>query len=76
MRISPEEQTKLQDYLRGKFGNKGISVRARAQAADSLEVLIDGEFIAVVYKDEDEGETSFTMTMSILDIDLEGEAAA
>ncbi len=75
-RISPEETTKLQNYLRGKFGNKGLSVRARAQAPDSLEVLIDGEFIALIFKDEEEGETSFTLSMAILDIDLDGEEAA
>jgi len=76
MRISPEETMKLQDYLRSKFGNKGLAVRARAQAPDSLEVLIDGEFIALIFKDEEEGETSFTLSMAILDIDLDGEEAA
>ncbi len=76
MKISPEESNKIQDYLRNKFANKGLSVRARPQAADSLEVLIDGEFIALIFKDEEEGETSFNFSMAILDIDLDGEAAA
>jgi hypothetical protein len=75
MQISATEIKKLQDYLCGKL-NKGIAVRARAQAPDSVEVLIDGEFIATIYKDVDEGETSFTLNMAILDIDLDGEAAA
>ena len=76
MQISATEIKKLQDYLASKFKNKGIAVRARAQAPDSVEVLIDGEFIATIYKDVDEGETSFTLNMAILDIDLDGEAAA
>lgn len=76
MNISPAEAKKLQDYLCSKFKNKAITVRGRnAQAADSVEVMIEGEFIATIYKDVDEGETSFTLNMAILDIDLDGEAA-
>lgn len=76
MNISSDEAKKLQDYLCGKFNNKGLTVRLRPQAPDSVEVMVDGEFIATIYKDEDEGETSFTLNMAILDIDLDGEAAA
>lgn len=76
MKITPDETKKLQDYLCSKFKHKGIGVKARNQAPDSLEVTIDGEFIATIYKDEDEGETSFTLNMAILDIDLDGEEAA
>jgi hypothetical protein len=76
MNISPAEAKKLQDYLCSKFKHKGITVKGRTQVPDSVEVMIDGEFIATIYKDEDEGETSFTLNMAILDIDLDGEAAA
>lgn len=75
-RVSNEEALKLQKFLNGKFNHKGIAVRTRAQAPDSVEVLLDGEFIGVIYKDEDEGETGFTFNMAILDIDLDEEAAA
>lgn len=64
------EIQKLGAYLKRKFGNDQISLKPRKQNDDSLEVLIVGEFIGTVYKDEDEGEISFTFTMSILDIDL------
>jgi len=77
MKISAEEAAKLEKFLKTKFGNQNIAVRSRgAQVSDSVEVLIDGEYIAVIYKDEDEGETSFTLNMAILDIDLEDEKAA
>lgn len=77
MKITPEESAKLQSFLQDKFGNKSITVRSRgAQVSDSVEMLINGEYLAVIYKDEDEGETSFTLNMSILDIDLDGEQAA
>ena len=70
MEISPEELIKIQAYLRSKFSNEGLAVRPRSQTTDSIEVLLNGEFIGLVYKDEDEGETSYDFNMSILDIDL------
>ena len=42
-----------------------------SKAKDSAEVYLHDEFIATIYKDEDDGEISYTLTMSILDIDLD-----
>jgi hypothetical protein len=70
MNISPDELIKLQAYMRSKFGHEGIAVRPRSQTGDSIEVLINGEFIGLIYKDEDEGETSYDFNMGILSIDL------
>lgn len=73
--MKPEEVSRLQQYLQGKFGHNGIALRIREKAPDSVEVLLNGEFIGLIYKDEDEGETSFDFNMAILDIDLPAEAA-
>lgn len=70
--ISGQEASKLQAYFQKKFGHKGLTLRARERAGDSVEVLLDGEFLGVIYKDEDEGETSYDFNMAILDIDLNG----
>lgn len=70
MQITPDELIKIQAYLRSKFANSGLAVRPRSQADDSIEVLLNGEFMGLVYKDVDEGETSYDFNMSILDIDL------
>ncbi len=70
MEITPDELIRIQAYLRSKFGNEGLAVRPRAQTHDSIEVILNGEFIGVVYKDEDEGEVSYDFNMAILDIDL------
>ena len=70
MEISPEELIKIQAYLRSKFDNEGLAVRPRAQTGDSIEVLLNGEFMGLVYKDEDEGEVSYDFNMVILNIDL------
>ena len=50
MNITGEEVKKLQTYLQKKFGNTGLSIRERSQAKDSVEVLLNGEFIGVIYK--------------------------
>jgi Protein of unknown function (DUF3126) len=70
MEFKPEEVIKVQAYLRNTFGNQNIGVRPRAQDPGSIEVLLKGEFIGLVFKDEDEGEISYDFNMSILDIDL------
>ncbi len=70
MEITPDELIKIQAYLRDKFDNPAWAVRPRPQTPDSIEVLLNGEFIGVIYKDEDDGETSYDFNMSILDFDL------
>ena len=65
------EVSKVQRYLRGKFNNTGITIEARKNKDDSAEVTLDGEFIGVLFKDVDEGETSYDFHMTVLDIDLE-----
>lgn len=66
------EVSKLQAYLQDKFKNTGFALKIREKATDSVEVLLNGEFIAIIYKDVDEGETSYNFNMAILDIDLPG----
>ena len=68
--ISTDETAKLQQYIRSKFGNDGLSLRQRAQTRDSVEVLLDGEFIGVIYKDTEDGDTSYDFNMAILEFDL------
>jgi hypothetical protein len=68
--MDPLEVSKLQAYLQGKFGHNGIALKIREKASDSVEVILNGEFIGVIYKDQEDGETSYDFNMAILDIDL------
>jgi len=70
MGFEKPETTKLEKYLQKKFGNPGLSLRSRP-TSDSLEVLLDGEFLGVIYKDDEDGELSYDFNMAILDIDLD-----
>jgi len=69
--LTPDEIAKLTKYLRTTFGSDRISVRKRPQKDDSAEVYVGEEFIAVISRDEEEGELSYQLNMAILDIDLE-----
>ncbi len=72
--IQPEEISKIQSYMSGIFKNNGFALKMRDKAKDSVEVILNGEFIGLVYKTVDEGETSYDFNMSILDIDLDSTA--
>lgn len=70
MSFTNQDAAKLQQYLQKKFSNPGLTLRTRAKADDSVEVLLDGEFLGVIYKDIEDGETSYDFNMAILDIDV------
>ncbi|MFQ6016849.1 MAG: DUF3126 family protein [Kiloniellaceae bacterium] len=64
------EIVRVQQYLRDTFGTDRLVLKARESDEGSAEVYIGGEFIGVVYRDEEEGEVSYSFNMAILDIDL------
>jgi hypothetical protein len=72
--LSKDELGKLQVYLRKVLANKTVEVRARERAGDAAEVYVGGEFLAVVSKDLEDGESCFQLSMTILDFDLEDDA--
>ena len=69
--MKKEELAKVEAYLRKTFGTKNLTVRARPKKDDSAEVYIGEDFVAVLYREEEEGEMSYQFQMAILDIDLE-----
>ena len=69
--MNKSEIDKLTGYFRRTFGNASISVKARPKLNDSAELYVGEEFLGIISRIEDEGETSYDLSMSILDIDLE-----
>ena len=65
-----KESEMLQVYLRDKFKSNVIRVVERPKKDDSMEVYVGDEFMGVVFRDDDEGEISYSFNMAILDIDL------
>lgn len=69
--INKEETLRLEAYLKEKL-NPGLRLLSRDKLNDSLEVYLGAEFLAVVYKDEEEGETSYQFMMTVLQEDIMG----
>jgi hypothetical protein len=68
--IDDGERSRLQMLLRQKLHAADLDVRARPRKTDSAEVYVHDEFVGTISADEDEGQV---LTMSILEMDLEGE---
>jgi hypothetical protein len=68
--IDEAERARLQTVLRQLLRAAELDVRARPRKTDSAEVYVHDEFVGTISADEDEGQV---LTMSVLDIDLEGE---
>ena len=67
--METKEKARIEAYLQRKF-HPGLRIVERPKDKDSLEVYMGDEFLAVIYKDVDEGETAFHFQMTILAEDL------
>jgi hypothetical protein len=65
------ELQKVERYLRRTFNNASMRVVARPKKKDSAEVYVGEEFIGILFLDDEDGDRSYSFTMSILDTDLE-----
>ncbi|MEE9381515.1 MAG: DUF3126 family protein [Hyphomonadaceae bacterium] len=67
--MEQEETLRLETYLKEKL-NPSLRLVARDKTDDSVEVYLGTEFVAVLYKDVDEGETAYQFQMTVLQEDL------
>ncbi len=70
--LKKDELARVQTYLKKTFGAATLEVRPQPKKDDMAEVFINGEFVAALYKEVEDGETSYQLQMAILDMDLEG----
>jgi hypothetical protein len=71
MPLNKEELARIQAYLRKTFGTPTLEVRGQPKKNDMAEVFVAGEFIAALYREDEDGEVSYQLQMAILDMDLE-----
>jgi hypothetical protein len=64
------EIERVQTYLRRLLGSDKLTIVPPLKAGFPIEVAVEGETIGTVDKDTDEGETSYAVTLTILDEDL------
>lgn len=68
--MTPVEIARVEAYLRATFGNSKIRIEPPKKRGAPIEVCIGTEFIGVLHRDDDEGEVSYSLTISILEEDL------
>ena len=68
--MNPTEIARVQAYLQNTFGNKTIKIKAPPKPGAPIEVTVHDEFIGVIYRDDEDGEVSYDLNISILAEDL------
>lgn len=68
--MTPTDIARVETYLRRILGNPRIAVPAPKRKGATVEVTLDGEFLATLHRDDEDGEVSYSLTMTILDEDL------
>ena len=66
----------MQAYLRRLLGTERIRVIAPKRAGLSVEVAVEDEVIGTLHRDDDDGEISYSVHLSILEDDLPQAPAA
>ena len=64
-----EEVLRREEYRKERV-YRGLRLIARKGTDEPVEVYLGAEFLAVVYKDVDDGETSYALNMTILSEDI------
>lgn len=68
--MTRDEIIKLERYLKKVFRLPVLEVKQRPRKEDSAEVFVGDEFIGIIFRDDEEGETAYQFQMAILDYDL------
>ena len=68
--MTANEIARVQSYLRRALSNERIAVNPPDPPGAPVELTIAGEQFGVLYRDEDEGEVSYSLVISILEEDL------
>jgi len=68
--MTPAEMTRVETYLRRVLGTARIGIVPPLRKGASVEVTMNNEFLGTLHRDEEEGEVSYSLTISILEEDL------
>ena len=63
--------SKIQGFLKKTLKTKDLKIEGRSNKMDSADVLINDEFVGVVFEDKEDNETCYHFNMTILDFDLD-----
>jgi hypothetical protein len=74
--MNESDVARVQAYLRTLLGTERITLSAPKKRGASVEVRVGEEFLGTVHRDEEEGEVSFSLHITILEEDLPTAAVA
>ena len=67
---------RVEAYLRKTLGTERITIAAPRHRGGSVEVRAGSEFLGTLHRDEEDGEVSFSLHITILEEDLPPPSAA
>ena len=68
--MTPTEIERLETYLRKLFKSDLVKVVPPMRKGLSVELAVNDETVGTVHKDVDDGETSYSIHMTVLEEDL------
>ena len=68
--MTPTDIARVEAYLRRMLGTARIEIAVPKRRGASVEVTIDKEFLGTLHRDDDDGEVSFALHITILEEDL------
>jgi hypothetical protein len=74
--MSPSEIARVQTYLRRLLGTDRIKLVPPARPGLTVELAVEDEVIGTVDRDDEEGELSYAVTITVLEEDLPAAPAA
>jgi Protein of unknown function (DUF3126) len=68
--MKPSDIARVEAYLRTTLGSDRINIEVPKNRGASVEVRVGREFLGTLHRDEDDGEVSFALHITILEEDL------
>ncbi len=68
--MTPTDMTRVETYLRRILGTARLGITPPLRKGASVEVTIDNEFLGTLHRDEEDGEVSYSLHITILEEDL------
>ena len=68
--MHPEELQRVQNFLTTKFRGADTKLKSREETDDSVEVIIDGETLGIVFKVDEDGDICYHVQLTILSEDI------
>jgi hypothetical protein len=65
---------RVEAYLLNTLGGRRIHIRVPKNRSASVEVMAGDEFLGTLHRDEEDGEVSFSLHITILEEDLPTDA--